>query len=168
MKIEENIGVVASFELPEGWQRDEPTEIGSRTTHVFHPAEGRELLFCHHLREQHLSRPAAQKFEQTLYAPFHNLSEGEIADLSEVFEGLSNNNVFSISEASTDYLNDRRIVRILGDWKGRNLTMLSCFVDRDGDGQKVQNLYFSAPQDQFRDTVEIADLIFRSIKWVTG
>ena len=168
MKITEIFGVVASFDLPEGWESDEPMEIGSRKTHVFHPIENREILFCQHLREQHLSRPASENFERVLYAPFHDLDENEIADLAEVIEGLSNQNVFTISEASTDYLNDRRIIRILGDWKDRNLTMLSCFVDKVGNGQKVQNIYFSAPREQFGDLVETADLIFRSIKWVTN
>ncbi len=176
MKIEENLGVVKSFELPDNWEKeiveepDDPDEPppGGRTTNIFHPAGDRQVLFCHHHRSQQLSRLAAEKFQAILYAPFHDLTEKEIEDLSEVIEGLANKDVFSISQAGTGYLNDRRIIRIKGDWLTTQQSTMSCFADSSGNGRLVQNLYFSAPLGQLEQVTNLAESIFLSIRWSDG
>ena len=165
MKITQRFGVVESFELPDDWIADEPFQLGDRRTVVFRAPENPEILFCNHYRDYPLERASAEKFQAILYSPFHDLDEREVEDLEDVIEGLGNREVFSIVQAGTGYLNNRRIIRIRGDWLEEPQSVMSCFMDVGGVGKRVQNLYFSTPQGLLDDWSELADNIFLSVKW---
>lgn len=166
MKISQKFGVVESFELPDDWIADAPLHLGDRHTVIFRAPENREILFCNHYRDYPLSRAGSTKFQTILYSPFHDLEEHEIEELDEVIEGLSNKDAFSISQAGTGYLNDRRIIRVRGDWLEHRKSVMSCFLDVGGSGQRVQNLYFAAPKGLLDQWSELADKVFLSIKWL--
>jgi hypothetical protein len=100
-----------------------------------------------------------------LYAEFHDLEQEEITQLTEVLEGLANADVFRVIQAGTGYLNDRRIIRVRGDWLERKQSVMSCFMDSGGQGTHVENLYFSTPLGQLDEMAELADRIFLSVKW---
>lgn len=165
MIIEEHLGAVESFELPDNWVRDEPVQVGGRTTHIFHPADSREVIFCDHYRALPLSRPTAEAFQTVLYAEFHLLSEVELASLSEALEGVTNTRAFRVERAATGYLNDRRIIRVEGNWLEQGQKMVSCFADVGGRGQHIQNVYFSAPTMLFESLEELGSRILTSVRW---
>lgn len=165
MIIEEKLGVVHQFEIPDEWHAEQRLDLGERQISVFRAATNNDILFCHLYRDVELSRGDAEKFQTALYAPFHELSETEIQDLEPVIEGLSNKDVFEIKLADTAYVNERRVIRIKGNWLAQGLSTMSCFIDNGGKGRKVQNLYFSAPTGQLELHEKLADKIFLSIKW---
>jgi hypothetical protein len=166
MKITQRLGVVESFELPDDWIADEPFQLGDRRTVVFRAPENPEILFCNHYRDYPLERTSAEKFQTILYSPFHDLDEREVDDLADVIEGLGNQEVFAIAQAGTGYLNNRRIIRVRGDWLEEPQSVMSCFMDVGGVGQRVQNLYFATPPGLLDDWSELADSIFLSVKWL--
>lgn len=163
--IEEKLGVIDSFELPDNWRLDPLLDLGQRKISVFRSEVSDDVLFCHMYREAPLSRVDSERFQTVLYAPFHELSDDEIADLAPVLEGLANKEVFAIKQADTNYLNARRMIRVRGDWLDRGISVMSMFIDNGGKGERVQNVYFAAPTDHFHQFEKIADEIFRSIKW---
>jgi hypothetical protein len=165
MIIEEKLGVVHSFEIPDDWRTDKRLDLGERQVSVFKDPNSDYILFCHLYRDVELSRGAAEKFQTALYAPFHELSEAEIQDLEPVIEGLSNKDVFKINLADTAYVNERRVIRIQGEWLEQRVSTMSCFIDNGGKGRRVQNLYFSAPTGHLDKYENLADQIFLSIKW---
>lgn len=165
MLIEENLGAIAQFEIPDEWRADERLDLGERQISVFRDASNDDVLFCHVYREVELSRGNAEKFQVALYKPFHELSGTEIEELEPVIEGLSNKDVFEIKLADTAYVNERRVIRIQGDWLEQGVSVMSCFIDDGGKGQRVQNIYFSAPTGQLEKYEKLADQIFLSIKW---
>ncbi|MDZ4837458.1 MAG: hypothetical protein SGJ27_27035 [Candidatus Melainabacteria bacterium] len=165
MKIEQRFGAVKSFELPDDWIADEPVDLGGRRTVVFRTPDNPAILFCNHFRDEPLSKSGSSKFQSVLYSQFHDLTESEIEDLDDVIEGLNNKTAFSIRQAGTGYLNDRRIIRVRGDWLESQRSVMSCFIDVDGSGQRVQNLYFGAPIGELERWSELADRVFLSIKW---
>jgi hypothetical protein len=162
----ENIGIIDSFRLPQGWTealRAEP--MAGRTLRLFHPLEQPRVRFCTYERTVTLSRPTAEVFKQVLYSEFHDLAQAEIDQLQPIFEGMSNSGAFQIREATTGYLNSRRTLRIRGRWLRPQEDTLSLFFDVRGDGELVQQIYFTAPVVEFEDYREDADSIFTSIKW---
>lgn len=166
MKIKQRFGVVDSFELPDDWIADEPLQLGDRRTVVFRAPENPDVLFCNHYRDYPLSKSAATKFQTILYSPFHDLDENEVEDLDDVIEGLGNKEVFAISQVGTGYLNDRRIIRVRGDWLESPQSVMSCFMDVGGTGQRVQNLYFATPPGLLDEWSELADTVFLSVRWL--
>jgi hypothetical protein len=165
MIIEERLGVIERFEIPDDWRADKRLDMGERKVSVFRAPAADDILFCHLYRDFELSRSDAEKFQNVLYAPFHELSDTEIQELEAVIEGLSNNDVFKIRLADTAYVNERRVIRIKGDWLEQGLSTMSCFIDNGGKGRRVQNLYFSAPVGQLDKYASVAERIFLSIKW---
>jgi hypothetical protein len=166
MLVEERLGVIASYEIPDSWRGDEHLDLGERQISVFRDATCDDILFCHMYRDVPLNRDAADKFQSILYAPFHELTDDEVAELEPVIEGLANRNAFKIRLADTEYLNMRRMIRIQGDWLEQGLSIMSCFVDNGGKGERVQNVYFAAPTGHLDKYEKLADKIFLSIRWV--
>lgn len=166
MKIKQRFGVVESFDLPDNWVADEPLQLGDRRTVVFRSPENPEVLFCNDYRDYPLSRSAAEKFQTILYSPFHDLDENEVEDLDDVIEGLGNKEAFSIVQVGTGYLCNRRIIRVRGDWLESRQSVMSCFMDVGGVGERVQNLYFAAPVGHLDDWAEFADAVFLSVEWL--
>lgn len=161
-----DIGIVGSVTLPAGWTeapRQEPQ--GGRILRLFHPEGNPRVRFCSYERTVALSRPAAQSFQDVLYSEFHDLQQSEIDELQPVLEGMSNTSAFQITEAGTGYLNSRRTLRIRGRWLRNQEDTLSLFFDVHGNGEQVQQIYFTAPVADFDSYRHDADGIFVSIKW---
>lgn len=165
MKIDERLGAVYSFELPDNWVSEEPLERDDRITRIYHTPENPDYLFCHHYRNFPLSRSSSIKLQNTLNAPFHILAENEIDELEEVLEGVSNRQAFSILHAQTDSLNSRRIIKVRGDWLESQQSVLTCFIENTGEFEHIQNLFFSTPMGRFDEWASFADRVFLTVKW---
>jgi len=165
MRIDERLGAVYSFELPDNWITDEPLEIDARITRIYHAPENPDYLFCHHFRDFPLSRSSSIKLHNILNAPLHVLTQTEIDDLEEVLEGVSNRQVFSILLAQTDILNSRRIIKVRGDWVESQQSVLTCFIEHTAEFEHIQNLFFSVPMGRFEEWAAFADRVFMTVKW---
>ncbi|HEY9784728.1 MAG TPA: hypothetical protein V6D17_04935 [Candidatus Obscuribacterales bacterium] len=167
--IVRDLGEILSLELPPGWEESERQEpAGGRLLRKFHDPDRQEIRFCSYERTGiELSRPGSELFERTLYGQFHELSQDEFLSLAELIEGMSNQSAFSLSRAFTTYLNDRRLLKVEGDWPRLDESTICCFLDVGGKARMCQLIYFTAPRS-YLSTGEgkaVADEIFMSIKW---
>ena len=152
--------------LPTGWV-EAPAEpiFGGRERRRFHIQAAPEVFFLSEVRNEPLSNPAANAFQHTLYCEFHRLEISEIETLDDSLEALANSNAFTISEATTGYLNARRALFVSGLWKQENSQAIAAILDLKGDGRFIQLLYFSAPKERFGEVEKDFRSILRSIEW---
>jgi hypothetical protein len=161
-----DIGAIQSFVLPVNWVEKAPApEIGGRQLRQFHLINRPDLRFCSYLRTLPLSHQAAAAFQEILYSEFHKVSQTELDRLDAILEPMANAQGFQIVDATTDYLNSRRVLTLQGRWLKMLEETVSCFVDVKGDGLYVQQIYFTAPQGEFEKYANIANEIFVSINW---
>ena len=161
-----DLGTIQSLELPTKWvAAPPPEEVGGRQLHKWHLLTRRDIRFCSYLRNVSLSKPTATVFQEVLYSEFHSVSQTELEKLDEILESMSNTDAFQIIDANTGYLNSRRVLTIKGRWLKTLEETISCFVDVNGDGLHVHQIYFTAPSGEFEKYSQTADQIFISIKW---
>jgi hypothetical protein len=161
-----DLGTIQSLEIPARWVAAPPSEeIGGRQLRKWHLLTRRDIRFCSYLRTVSLSKPGALAFQEVIYSEFHNVSQTELEKLDEILEGMSNTDAFQIIDANTGYLNSRRVLTVRGRWLKTLEETISCFVDVNGDGLHVHQIYFTAPNGEFEKYSETADQIFISIKW---
>jgi len=167
--IVSDLGEILSLELPPGWEESErQTPAGGRLLRKFHHPEKKDIRFCSYERTGiELSRPGSELFERILYGQFHELSKDEFLSLAELIEGMSNQSAFSLSRAFTTYLNDRRVLKVEGDWLRLDESTICCFLDVGGKARMFQMIYFTAPSTYLAasEGKAVADEIFMSIKW---
>ncbi len=161
-----DLGEIATFSLPQGWREGARQEaIGGRTLHQFQAGSDCHVRFCIYIRTLPVSYPAAVDFQKILYGQFRDLLSEDIARLGEVLEGMSNQAAFEFNAASTNYLNDRRVLQVEGRWLKADEDTLAVFVDVDGTGRYVQQIYFTAPAGALESHLSLANSMFTSIKW---
>ncbi|HEY9786736.1 MAG TPA: hypothetical protein V6D17_15140 [Candidatus Obscuribacterales bacterium] len=166
MVIFKDIGEIEQIEIPSDWVEAPRLEtVGGRTLRKFHPLARPDIRLCSYHRSVPISAPAARAFQHTLYSPFHDLSHEELMALEEVFEGLVNANAFEIVNASTGYLNNRRMIKVVGRWLETKQDSVAYFFDVDGKGESIQQLYYAAPADEFDQHESAVRTILQSIEW---
>lgn len=161
-----DLGAVASVTLPAGWvEAPRQPDFGGRTLRKFYPAGQPQVRFCSYYRAEPLSQPASKAFQQVLYGEFHSLGQEELNSIADVLEGMSNAHGFQVIEATTGYLHTQRVIKIRGRWLESKDDTLCLFTDVKGNGEVVQQIYFSAPVHEFTARALESDEIFHSIEW---
>ncbi|HEY9867590.1 MAG TPA: hypothetical protein V6D08_00160 [Candidatus Obscuribacterales bacterium] len=164
-----NHGQVAVIDLPEGWV-EKPAEtmrttIGTRSLREFHQPDEPEACICFYYRGLPLTTVGAAAFRTTLHQPEHLLSAKEIESLSEVLKERVDPWVFVIESARTLDWNGRRVLRLEGQYRETGANLIEIFVDCDGTGRAVQEIYFIAPAGSFARYAQTADKALRTIQW---
>ena len=161
-----DVGAIESLVVPVNWIESAPKKVsGGRQLRQFQLFKRPDIRFCSYLRTLPLSQPAAEAFQQVIYADFHTVSQTELESLESILEGMLNPKAFQIIDANTDYVNSHRVLSVRGRWLKMLEETVSCYLDVHGDGQHVQQIYFTAPQGEFEKYAQTADDIFVSIKW---
>ena len=164
-RIINDIGAIQSLEIPVGWVESTPRKVvGGRHLRQFHLFKRPDIRFCSYLRTLPLSHPTSAAFQQIMYADFHQVEQVELDTLDEILEGMSDSNFFQILDASTSYVNSRRVLTVKGRWLKMHEETVICIVDVKV-GLFVQQIYFTAPQFVFQTYTKTANDMFLSIKW---
>lgn len=166
VSADSDLGQISSFKLPEGWLEASPApQMAGRVLRKFCRSDNQSVRFCIYLRGVPVSNPAAAAFQKVLYADFHDLAAEEIASLAEVLEGMSNESAFQFNAAATNYLNNRRALQVEGRWLKPGEDTLCIFIDTDGSGRYIQQIYFTAPAGLLQAHLSEANSMFTSIEW---
>jgi hypothetical protein len=164
-----NQGQVAAMDLPDGWV-EKPAEtmrttIGTRSLREFSQPDEPEACICFYYRGLPLTAVGAAAFRTTIRQPEHPLSAKEIETLREVLKERGDASVFVIESARTLDWNGRRVLRLEGHYKQTGANLIELFVDCDGTGRAVQEIYFIAPADIFPRYDQAAEKALRTIEW---
>ncbi len=166
-----SIGQVEEMKLPTGWTEGTTSKPvgGSSLFREFHPADDPEAKLCFFYRGRRVSDQSAKDFVAALKKgePLNTgpLSEKELDSIREVLREKGNPHQFDITSAKRENLAGKRVLVVEGKYKNIDLQSKAIFIDSDGTGSAVQEIYYQAPQAQFAHHLQKATDSMSSIRW---
>jgi hypothetical protein len=163
----ESIGQIESIILHAGWKKDElerPTG-GASMYLKYHPEEQSDTQFAFFYRGKKLNTEESSKFRNLLQKPAHVLSPAELDSIKSVLRDKQNPNDFKMLLAKTEEINGKKVLIVEGHYKEIAEDNRTIFVDADGTGAAVQEIFFQAPKAQYLRYFKSATSTVRSIEW---
>lgn len=161
----EDLGQVRELKLPLGWTEKYSTQpAGTGLFKQWGPAN-EKFGICHFYRGRRVSPQAGENFKALLAKPEHKLDSAEFLKLSEILREKDKAERFALKDASTRSVNGKVVLVVQGHFKEIDEDIYEFFVDTDGSGTAVQELYFQAPPALFKKNIELARKALDSIKW---
>jgi len=164
-----NHGQIENIAIPAGWVEGPVTEfqgIGTRSLREFHPPEAPNAQLCLFYRGLPVSADSGELFREILSEPDHQLSSDEVYSLGEILRERADPNVFDlVSPPRTSTVGGKRVLLIEGVYKATDQYLQEMFINADGSGRVVQEIYFIAPQDDYCVHAAAAQEACNSIRW---
>lgn len=162
-----NIGQVKQIEIPGGWEAgpDYNKRQHAATYQEYHPAGAPECQLGFYYRGRRTSDAAGKTFHDLLDKPPHALTDAEFRSLEEIVRDKAKAEDFRLESAKTEDLNGKRVLRVKGRYVGNQNDAEHVFIDADGTGSAVQEVFFQAPKDKFSKHIKHAEDAIRSIRW---
>jgi hypothetical protein len=163
----ENHGQIKKITLPAGWVEGPATKggIGTRSFREWHPVSDPDAKLCFYYRGLPTSAAAGKKFREVLDKPPHILTKAEITSLGETMRGKEDQSIFSPIMIKTEELNGKLVLTVNGRVTDRQADVKSIYVDADGTGKVVQEIYFQAPKELYLRYMKAAREAMESIEW---
>lgn len=159
-------GQIDKMTLPQGWG-DGKLPAGATTSgtlKLFSPPGDAESRLGFFYRGQRVSDGSAAAFKRVLESPAHALSPSEISELKEVMRDKDPSSFKTLSVRTED-LAGRRVLIVEGTYTSFNHDAYSIYVDSDGTGSAVQELWFEAPKVSYSKQLKFVKDSFATIKW---
>ena len=163
-----NLGQLKKMNMPVGWQPgpDYSQRQHSGSYQEFHPAGDPECQLGFYYRGRRTSEAAGENFHNVLSRPPHALSEGEYMSLKEVLRDKAKQpEDFMVRAARTEDLNGKRVLVVEGRYTGNQNDSKHIFIDSDGSGTAVQEIFFQAPKDKFGAFIGEANQAMHTARW---
>jgi len=162
-----NHGQIDLMVLPPSWVEGKRRDnvVVNSSLRQFHPPNSPGTAISLFYRGRPVTAKTAQKFLETLKKPAHELTGDEIKDLSVILRNKSAPGDFEVRRASTNDLNGRRVLWVEGRYREIQEDTCAIYLDTDGSGRCVQEIFFQAPPDQYARHVREVMAAFRSIRW---
>lgn len=162
-----SLGQIQEMQPPAGWQEGKPVKptAGSSLYQEFHPADQPDVRLCFYYRGRRVSESAGEAFHDILQKPAHTLSAAELTSIKEVLRDKANPNAFGTLAARTEDMNGKRVLVIEGHYKGIQHDTHAIFIDSDGTGSAVQEVYYQAHKDKYERYHQAALGSLKSIGW---
>lgn len=161
------IGQIESMTLPEDWLEsyvDKP-EGSPASLRLFHPT-GEELAqLGFFYRGRRLAAKDGQAFCDLLRQSPHVLSGSELESIASLLRDKSDPEEFKLLIAKTEDFNGKRILVVEGRFLEISEDNRSIFIDSDGTGTAVQEVYFQAHKLLFGRYYRAAAAAMKTIKW---
>lgn len=165
-------GQVAEMLLPPNWTegRHQGAVSGTSSYRDFSPPGERDVKICFFYRGRRMSQDASQAFSNLLKEPAHLLKEDEAKalfnpPLKEILRDKAIPDGFNLESAKTEVVNGKKVLIIEGFFPGIQERTRAMYIDSDGTGSAVQEVYYQAPKDKFMKHQPNANAAFKSIKW---
>jgi len=158
-----NIGV------PKTWKayRDVSNSIGNDHYEDYMINGDKDAVLSFYYRGKRCNDYSGKAFLKTLKAPPHELTDDEFATLQEIMR-VKNSKVFTKKSARTEDINGKRVLVVEGTQekgKPEEKEEKSLFIDSDGTGTAVQEVFFLAPLNKYREHLAEVNKALSSINW---
>lgn len=160
-----DVGQISQMDLPHTWKLGTTDNTGGTDFREYHPRNDPEVKLCTYYRGHRVDQPSADAFREVLKKPPHILSPSEIKSLAEIMRNKDDAKVFSMVVARTEDLNGKRVLAVEGRFIEKQYDTHALYVDSDGNGSAVQEIYFQAPKADYMLYIKQARDAFKSIKW---
>ncbi len=163
-------GQIIKMVFPEGWvegPREKNPGIGARSFREVHPEASPKTMLCFFYRGLPISDNGAANFRSVLEKPPHELTADEIKSLKEVLKMKTpiESAQFQIASARTEVLNGKKVLIVEGSYPEAGEQIYEIYIDADGSGEVIQEIYFQAPQADYEQYLPAAQEAIRSIVW---
>ncbi len=162
-KVKVSFGQVENVTLRTDWEAGVSQETPARFTE-YHSSQSPETKLCFYYRGYRLSETSSATFAQLLDKPDHALSKSEIKSLQEVLGVRADEQTYKILDARTQQLNGKHVLILRGKYLDKQYENESVFVDSDGSGSAVQEIYWQSPKADYVAQGQ-AKAALRSITW---
>lgn len=157
-------GRIKRIKIPDRWIKDEPldewTEIVS-----FHSPEDSETKLSFYFRGKPIDSSSASNFQTLLSQPPHTLDTNEISKIEVIIHNASEPEYFDLKSANTDDLNGQRVLIVEGYWKLSDVDSYGIFLDSEGGGKIIDEIYFLSPPSNFRQILPQIKSCLQTIEW---
>lgn len=165
----EDYGQISQMQIPADWVEGGPYEfrggMGTRSFREMHPRADSGAKLCFFYRGLPVKEHSAAAFREVLSKPAHVLVPSEIKVLGEVMRDKSASGEFISVVARTEDINGRRVLVVEGRYIQSQHDVFAYYVDSDGSGKFVQEIYFHAPKEKYLQFSRQAREAMKSIQW---
>ncbi len=184
-------GAIKSFTLPSGWSAGDNASggIGQRHIERFNPPLDKSVEISVYYRGLPISDPGAGAFQDILKAKPaaqrpEMLTADEVRKLQEAMGTMTIGDnqytnpstnpryapVFHVNAAYTTRLNGKTVLGVEGsfvDETGKRINdYTGYFIDRDGNGKNIQEIFYQAPPDKYpRYLLKFKDSLKNNLEW---
>lgn len=164
-----DLGQISSLSLPENWTAG-PTQENAVAADLFkeyNAPNDSDVKLCFYYRGMRCSEQAGEAFRKVLSSSDHPLNVAEYKSLQEILRNKSPE-YFSKEDAYTEVINGKRVLIVEGSYDKSNKSAISnktMYIDADGTGTAVQEIYFQAPTQKFQKYSGEVDGALKSIEW---
>jgi len=166
----ENQGQIDSIDFPEGWVAGKPQPnpgIGARSYREVFRKDNPDTSVSFFYRGLPINDQSAHNFRDVLSKPPHALSEQEKESLKDVLSTKTpvGSDQFKMTDARVEDLNGKKVLVVEGQYTKSGDKIHAVYVDADGTGRVVQEIFYQSPADQYAKYWKQADRAFKSIDW---
>ncbi|MBX9568683.1 MAG: hypothetical protein K2X77_07290 [Candidatus Obscuribacterales bacterium] len=165
-----NLGQIDSMELPSGWVSGKPHVSGEAPEHAatyqeFHPPGDDDCQLGFYYRGRRVSKLAGETFHKILKQPEHVLTHAEFDLLAEIIGDKINPADFHTASPRTKLIDGKMVLVVDGRYKELDHDNSHMYVDSDGTGTAIQEIFFQAPVKKFAKYEQAAHKAMLSIRW---
>lgn len=160
-------GQIRRLTGPAGWEAGQPPtgrEHGPSYREL-HPAGDKDCQLGFYYRGKRCSEAGAKAFKDVLDKPAHELTPAELRSVREIVRDKANTEDFEVKSAKTEELNGKKTMILEGRYKQNQNDARHLFIDADGTGSSVQEIFFQAPKDKYPKYAPAAEQSIKSIQW---
>lgn len=159
-------GKIASMVLPPGWVAGIVDKKGAADLfEEFHHPDTPSAVLAFYYRGRRLPGKTGQSFRSILENDQHVLSLKEIESIAPVLRDKQDPADFSMLTARTEVIGGKRVLLVEGRYKESQQDALEIFIDSDGTGTAVQEVFFQASRDDYKKYVHSIRKALASIEW---
>jgi hypothetical protein len=162
-------GQIDEMSLPDSWFEGEPepyTTLGTRSYRWVHPPDVHDVRINFFYRGLSIAPESAEAFRNLLQRPAQSsLTWQDLAPIAEILRDMANPEDFALANASTERVNGKMVLVVRGKYRVIEHDTFEIFVDADGTGRYIQEIFFKGPSDSFHRFFSTAQKSLRSIRW---
>lgn len=165
MQINE-FGPIKLISLPEGWTELPAAQLpAGRVLREFAPTDQSGVKMAFFYRGEPISAEVGALFHKILTLAPHTLSTQELNCLKEILRERTDEDIFNVRKASTEDLNGKRVLLLIGTYKQTNNELYELFFDGDSTARSVYEIYVIGPTQAYRTHLKAAKPAIESIQW---
>lgn len=164
------LGQVKALALPNYWQEVDVKqhELDAWNMRELQPTGNQDVRLSFFNRGRPVSITSAKSFQQLLVSPPHVLSEEEWWSVQEILRDAVLPGIFERGKAETIDMNGKMVLVVRGFWMELKKESWAVFVDADGSGTDVQEIYYIAPPEQYTEHWGDVKAAFKAIEWLNS
>jgi hypothetical protein len=165
--VVEDLGQIRVIELADGFVEGAHLDnvVGDSSLRRFHLTDDPETRICFFYRGYGMNEPTAAAFSKVLESDDHVLAAEELAVLEDLIGEKANKEAFAIAGARTEAVAGRRVLIVEGTYKATGERSCTVYVNADGTGRFVQEIFFQARMDGYLPKFPLFSESLMSIEW---